>query len=179
MIFRTVTSASYILCGALSCLFLTCAGVPTGLEPVTDFDVERYTGKWYEIARLDHSFERGLSRVTAEYSKSDSGDILVVNRGFDEKKKKWKAIEGRAVFVGSSRVGSLKVSFFGPFYGSYIIFELDKDDYEYAFVCGSKTSYLWLLSRTPEVDEKLLANFINKAKELGFETENLIYVDHK
>jgi len=88
-------------------------------------------------------------------------------------------VEGKAFFVGKSSDGYLKVSFFGPFYGSYVVFELDKDKYQYAFVSGPNTSYLWLLSRTPTVDEDILSQFIKKAKNLGFETEKLIYVNQE
>jgi apolipoprotein D and lipocalin family protein len=88
--------------------------------------LERYLGKWYEIARLDHSFERGLEKVSATYSLRDDGGVRVENRGFSQKKNTWKAAEGKAYFVRDSNEGYLKVSFFGPFYGSYVIFELDQ-----------------------------------------------------
>src|SRR5690554_7009160 len=111
---------------ALTALALTlsaCTGLPSGIEPVTGFDQDRYLGTWYEIARLDHSFERGLSRVTAEYTLNDDGSIRVINRGYNTEKGAWKEAEGRAKFVGDSEVGHLKVSFFGPFYASYVVFE--------------------------------------------------------
>lgn len=157
-------------------LLAGCTSVPTGVEPVENFDVTRYLGKWYEIARLDHSFERGLTRVTAEYSLRDDGGIRVVNRGFSIKDNKWDEAEGKAYFVGSENEGFLKVSFFGPFYGSYIVFELDHDDYQYSFVSGPDTSYLWLLSRKPEISDEVLQRFMKKASALGFKTENLILV---
>ena len=153
--------------------------MPKSVKPVKEFELEKYLGKWYEIARLDHSFERGLEQVTAEYSLRKGGGIRVRNRGFSKKKNKWSEAEGKAFFVGDSSEGHLKVSFFGPFYGSYVVFELDKDNYQYAFVSGPNASYLWLLSRTPTIDEDLLAQFIMKATKLGYETEKLIYVDHK
>ena len=161
-------------------LFLSgCLGMPKSVMPVKEFELDKYLGKWYEIARLDHSFERGLEQVTAEYSLREGGGIRVKNRGFSKKKNKWSEAEGKAFFVGKSSEGYLKVSFFGPFYGSYVVFELDKDNYQYAFVSGPNTSYLWLLSRTPTVEEDLLTQFIMKAKKLGYDTEKLIYVDHK
>ena len=86
---------------------------------------------------------------------------------------------GKAYFVDSSDVGHLKVSFFGPFYGSYIIFELDSLDYQYAFVSGMNTDYLWLLARTPKVSDELIEHFVKSASALGFDTEQLIFVDHR
>lgn len=160
-------------------LFLCgCTGLPEGVEPVDDFDVNSYLGRWYEIARLDHSFERGLDRVTAEYTLRDDGGIDVINRGFSTEKNEWKQADGKAYFVGDEGRGHLKVSFFGPFYGSYVVFELDKQDYQYAFVAGYNKSYLWLLSRTPSVSEELIARFIARSAELGFDTDDLILVNH-
>ncbi|WP_198040029.1 lipocalin family protein [Microbulbifer agarilyticus] len=157
-------------------LHAACTGIPQGVTPVDNFRLELYLGKWYEIARLDHSFERGLSRVTAEYSMRDDGGVRVVNRGFDAEKGKWQQAEGKAYFVGAPNVGHLKVSFFGPFYGSYIIFDLDKD-YRYAMVAGPSRSYLWLLSRTPTVDEAIKQRFVERAESLGFDTRSLIFVE--
>ena len=156
-----------------------CLGMPETLTPVTDFELNRYLGKWYEIARLDHSFERGLEQVTAEYSLREDGGVTVVNRGFLPAENKWKEAEGKAFFVEEPGTGYLKVSFFGPFYGSYIIFELDREKYQYAFVSGPDTSYLWLLARTPTVDQALLDRFVAQAQQLGFDTEDLIYVRQK
>ena len=160
-------------------LFLSgCLRMPESVTPVDGFELDKYLGKWYEIARLDHSFERGLEQVTAEYSLREDGGVRVKNRGFSKKKNKWSEAEGKAFFVGKSSEGYLKVSFFGPFYGSYVVFELDKDHYQYAFVSGPNKSYLWLLSRTPTIEEDLLKRFIDKAKELGYDTDKLIFVDH-
>ena len=163
-------------------IFLTvlvggCLGYPAGVAPVADFKLPSYLGKWYEIARLDHSFERGLSNVTAEYSLRDDGGVRVVNRGFSAGEKSWKQAEGTARFVRSKNEGYLKVSFFGPFYSSYVLFELD-EEYQYAFVTGYNQSYLWLLARTPTVDSGLIDCFIDKAKQLGFDTDELIFVKH-
>jgi len=155
-----------------------CLDVPEGVTVIQDFELDRYLGKWYEIARLDHSFERGLENVTAEYALKPDGGVSVTNRGYSTTQEKWKEAQGKAFFVGDEQVGHLKVSFFGPFYGSYAVFELDKD-YQYAFVSGSNTKYLWFLSRTPQVDPMLKDQFIEKAKALGFETSNLIFVDHE
>ncbi len=161
-------------------IFLSgCLGYPENVSPVTGFELERYLGKWYEIARLDHSFERGLERVTAEYALRDDGGVRVINRGYDIRQDRWKTAEGRAYIVESSDIGYLKVSFFGPFYGSYVVFELDQKDYRYAFVSGPDRSYLWLLSRTPAIDAALLNRFVETARQKGFETEQLIYVNQK
>ena len=109
--------------------FLTaCLGKPAGIKPVENFQLDRYLGDWYEIARLDHSFERGLSHVTASYSLRDDGGVRVINRGWSAESESWQQAEGKAFFVEDSVTGFLKVSFFGPFYGSYIVFELDHEN---------------------------------------------------
>jgi len=161
----------------LSVILSGCVAVPKNVEPVDEFDVHRYLGIWYEIARLDHPFERGLERISAHYSLRDAGGILVINRGYDPKKKAWKEAVGKAYFVIKPTVGRLKVSFFGPFYGGYNIIELDKENYQYALVCGPDKSYLWILSRTPEMHKDVLNRLIDKAKMLGFKTESLIFVN--
>ena len=152
-------------------------GMPAGVKPVKDFELDRYLGKWYEIARLDHSFERGMQNVTAEYSLRDDGGVRVLNSGFKTEKGEWDQAEGKAYFVEEDDLGYLKVSFFGPFYGSYVVFELD-DDYQYAFVSGPDTSYLWLLARQPEVSEALIERFKARGTELGFEMDELVMVEH-
>jgi apolipoprotein D and lipocalin family protein len=155
-----------------------CMGMPDSVQPITGFELDRYLGKWYEIARLDHSFEKGLSQVTAEYSMRTDGGVLVVNRGFSESKNEWKEAEGKAYFVNSVSEGYLKVSFFGPFYGSYVIFELDHENYQYAFISGPNTKYLWLLSRTPSVGQDVIDKFIEMSNSRGFDTDSLIFVQH-
>jgi apolipoprotein D and lipocalin family protein len=163
----------------LMTLFLSgCLGIPEGIYPVEGFDINQYSGKWYEIARLDHSFERGLNNVTAQYYLRDDGGVKVINRGFSTAENKWKKAEGKAYFVKDPNVGYLKVSFLGPFFGSYVIFELDKENYQYAFVTSHSKSYLWFLSRTPTVNNALLDRFVKTSKGLGFNTESLIFVDH-
>mgnify|MGYP001550460856 FL=1 len=163
---------------ALALLLGGCTGVPEGLTPVRGFDLDRYLGKWYEIARLDHAFERGLQRVSAEYALRDDGGVDVVNRGYSAAKDAWSEVEGRAYFVDATDVGHLKVSFFGPFYASYVVFGLDTVDYQYAFVTGYDRSYLWLLARTPTVSDDVLAQFMTLSGQLGYDTDRLVFVEH-
>jgi len=167
-----------ILVMFLSLLISGCNGLPEGVTPVSEFDLNKYLGKWYEIARLDHSFERGLNNVNAEYSMREDGGVKVINRGFSTSQNKWKEAEGKAYFVREKNIGYLKVSFFGPFYGSYIVFELDKENYQYAYVAGPNKKYLWLLARKPTASQERIDQFVERSKSLGFDTENLIFVEH-
>lgn len=165
-------------CFVLLCLVILpagCTGVPEGIEPVKDFDVERYLGTWHEIARLDHSFERGLTKVTANYSPRKDSGIRVVNRGFDVEDNSWSEAEGKAYFTQAPDIGTLKVSFFGPFYGAYNIFSLDHENYQWAMICGNNTDYLWILARDTEIDKQVLEELLSLAKSKGFATDELIY----
>ena len=155
-----------------------CLGIPEKVTPVSGFEVERYLGRWYEIARLDHSFERGLQRVTADYAMRSDGGIDVTNRGYSPGDKEWQEAKGKAYFVDDPGNGYLKVSFFGPFYGSYVVFGPDPQDYHYAYVSGPDLSYLWLLSRTAQVPDAVKADFIARAEDAGFDTGQLIWVEH-
>ncbi len=152
-----------------------CTGMPEGVEPVTDFDKSRYLGTWHEIARLDHSFERGLVDVKAEYSVRDDGAVRVVNSGTDSETGEYRVAEGHAKFVGDEGTAHLKVSFFGPFYGSYVVFELDPD-YRYAFVAGYNTDYLWLLARDIDISDDLRKSFTDRAQALGFTVDDLVWL---
>ncbi|GAM62489.1 lipoprotein Blc [Vibrio ishigakensis] len=163
----------------MTMLLTGCVGLPEKVTPINDFELERYLGKWYEVARLDHSFERGMNQVTADYSMREDGGVKVLNQGYLVEDDEWKSAEGKAYFVESEDTGYLKVSFFGPFYGSYVVFELDKQDYQYAFISGPNHDYLWFLSRTPQVSDELKQDFIAQAKSLGFDTEQIIWVDQK
>lgn len=160
---------------ALALLASGCTGVPKGLTPVSGFEAERYLGKWYEVARLDHRFERGLSNVSATYTLRDDGAISVLNRGFDDEDGEWQEANGVARFRGDAGVGSLKVTFFWPFYGGYHIIALDPEDYLYAMVAGPSRSYLWVLSRTRELDPAILDGLLERAAELGFPTDELVF----
>ena len=166
----------HILMGCLAWLLAGCLGMPESVKPVQDFDVKRYMGQWYEIARLDHSFERGLEQVTAQYTQQADGSVQVINRGYSPGKGEWKEAIGKAYFVNQASEGYLKVSFFGPFYGSYVVFGLDKDHYQYAFISGPDHSYLWLLARTPQVDPRVIEQFVESARQHGFDVDELIYV---
>ena len=152
-------------------------GIPEGLEPVEDFDVNRYMGKWYEIYRLDHSFERGLTEVTATYTLQDDASVKVENAG-RKPDGTMDTIVGRAEFQGDPTVGSLKVSFFGPFFGGYHVIALDQENYQYAMVAGPTYDFLWILSRTPQLDEVVAESLLAQAEQSGFPVEDLIFVEH-
>ncbi len=166
----------------LLALFLlnACTGVPQNIQPVNDFELEPYLGRWYEVARLPHSFEEGMNQVTAEYSLNPDGSVKVINQGFDLCEQTWDNAIGKAKFVEAKNTGHLKVSFFGPFYGSYIVFKLgpiENNQYQYAFVSGPDTDYLWLLARKPQVSESVKQNFIEQANNAGFNTHKLVWVN--
>lgn len=148
---------------------------PADVKVVNNFELTRYLGTWYEIARLDHSFESGLEQVTANYSLREDGGVKVINRGFNTKKQKWQQSEGKGYFIGPTSRAALKVSFFGPFYGGYNVIELDRD-YQYALVCGPNKGYLWILSRTPTISESVKEKLLKIANEYGFDTTQLIWV---
>lgn len=180
--FARISLASVSLARAATILAVTlavagCTGHPDNIAPVTGFDKDRYLGRWYEIARLDHSFERGLSRVSADYSPRDDGGIRVINRGYSVDEARWEEAEGKAYFVGDADVGHLKVSFFGPFYGAYVIFDLD-DNYQTSYVGSHNMDYLWLLSRRPTISDEERNRFIEVAREKGYDVDSLIWLDY-
>lgn len=143
------------------------------MDPVLNFDLNKYLGEWYEIARLPASFEKNLIRVTATYSLEEDGKVKVENAGINEKTSKPKKAIGKAKIAKGKDIGYLKVSFFGPFYADYIILELDSN-YQYSMVASSK-KHLWILSRTPKIEKEILDRLIEKAKNMGFETEKLFF----
>ena len=155
-----------------------CGQIPDGVQPVTGFDAERYLGTWYEVARLDHSFERGLTRVTATYTARADGGIDVLNRGYDAEDGEWREARGKARFVGPRDVASLEVSFFGPFYGGYNVVDLDPG-YTIALVVGPNRDYLWILSRSPAPPTAEVERLVVRAHELGFDTSGLIHVSQQ
>lgn len=166
-----------VLIGVLGSLFglAGCTQVPDKVTPVSPFEVERYLGQWHEIARLDHSFERGLSEVTATYSLREDGGIRVINRGIDAKTGKVKVAEGKAYFIDEKNTGRLKVSFFGPFYGGYNVAKLEKD-YSMALVIGPTTGYAWILSRVKQPDEARCRAYSQAAQQVGVNTDEWIWV---
>ncbi|PPK66925.1 apolipoprotein D and lipocalin family protein [Methylobacter tundripaludum] len=159
----------------IAVLLTSCTGIPEGITAVEGFEINRYLGTWYEVARLDHRFERGLENISATYTLREDGGVDVLNKGWDIKAGEWREAEGKAYFVEQVDKGRLKVSFFGPFYGAYNIIELDKKDYAYSMVAGPDRSYLWILSRTQQLPEATLKALTERAKTLGFATDQLIF----
>jgi apolipoprotein D and lipocalin family protein len=164
-----------LLAASFALLLAGCLGAPEGVEPVRGFEVDRYLGRWYEIARLDHRFERGLEQVTATYALNRDGTVAVLNKGYDPAKGEWREAEGKAKFAGAPDVGALKVSFFGPFYGAYNVIDLDPG-YQRALVVGPNLTYLWILARSPSLPQDELERLVAKARALGFDTSTLVYV---
>ena len=173
----TIGSAVVLAAAALMLLNSCGSTIPAGASAVKPFDVKRYAGKWYEIARLDFKYEKGLNNVTADYSLKDDGKIKVVNRGYDVKKKKWEEAIGKAKFVDAKDEAKLKVSFFGPFYSGYNVIAIDPD-YQYALVAGESLKYLWLLSRETTMPESVKTEYLDKAKSLGYKVDELVWVEH-
>ncbi len=149
---------------------------PEGVQAVSDFDLDRYTGSWLELARIDHRFERGLIQTSAQYSRNTDGTVRVVNRGFDPKKQQWRTSEGKAKFVGDPTTAALKVSFFGPFYGGYNVVALDPN-YQWAMVIGSDLDYFWILSRVPTLPPGVRNRLLAKARAMGVDVDKVIWVD--
>jgi apolipoprotein D and lipocalin family protein len=155
-----------------------CTGTPKGVTAVEGFELDRYLGTWYEIARLDHRFERGLTNVTATYSPREAGGIEVLNRGYDPEAGEWRRAVGKAFFVGDETKGVLEVSFFGPFYGGYNVIALDKEAYEWSLVAGPNRSNLWILARSPDLSADQVERLISEARSLDFPVDDLIRVVH-
>jgi apolipoprotein D and lipocalin family protein len=152
-------------------------GIPKGATAVTNFNAEKYLGKWYEIARFDYKFEKNMDNVTATYSQNPNGTIRVDNKGYDYIKKEWKESIGEAKFVNEKSEARLKVSFFKPIWAGYNVIDID-DGYRYALVAGSSLKYLWILSRNKEIPESIRLRFLEKAKKIGYNTDDLIWVKH-
>ncbi|WP_034408412.1 lipocalin family protein [Comamonas thiooxydans] len=145
------------------------------MDPVSHFDINRYLGTWYELARIDHHFEKNLIQVAARYQLNADGSISVLNRGFDARQQEWREAEGKAQFLGPSNVAALKVSFFGPFYGGYNVVSLD-DEYQTSLVIGGSLDYFWLLSRQKSIPEEQLHLLLLKAQSLGVDLSRVIRV---
>ena len=158
-------------------LFSSCASIPKNAKAVTNFELNRYLGSWYEIARFDFRFEKNLDNVAAQYSLNKKGTIKVVNSGYNFKSKEWKSVKGIAKFKKDKSVAEIKVSFFRPFYSGYNVVAIDKD-YKYALVAGKDLSYLWILSRAQTIPENIKNEYLAIAQEIGFDTTKLIWVKH-
>ncbi|MFZ4928482.1 lipocalin family protein [Chryseobacterium sp. Mn2064] len=163
-----------ILCFVLLNSMTSCSSIPEKAQPVRQFDVNRYLGTWYEIARFDYYFEKDLDNAMAQYSLNADGNVDVVNSGYNFKKNKWVSVNGTAKFRGDKDAAALKVSFFGPFYAGYNVVALE--DYKYALVAGKNLEYLWILSREKTIPENIKQSFISKAQEIGYDTSKLIWV---
>ena len=177
---RRKLPAALALLAASTCLLLaSCASTlpPPGVTAVTPFDVQRYAGRWYELARLDHSFERGMTDVSATYTVQEDGSVRVVNRGYMPATGQWREAVGKALFTQAPTIGSLKVSFFGPFYGGYHVAALDPD-YRWALVLGPDTSYAWILARSKHLPTPERDAIVAQAQALGVDTSALIWVTH-
>lgn len=158
---------------AATLLLSSCTGIPEGLTPVQPFELNRYLGEWHEIARLDHSFERGLTQVTANYSLNPDGTVKVLNRGYSAEDNEWEEAEGLAKMNGPADQGRLKVSFFGPFYGAYNIVKL-APDYSMALIIGPDLTYAWLLARSPNPDKTQCQAFYAEATRIGIKPDSWI-----
>lgn len=169
---KTMLAVLIMLVGLSGCL----TGIPGDFQAVQNFDVNQYEGTWYELYRLDHPFERGLTHVTAKYTLEEDGSVKVENEGFKEDGSR-SFIVGRAEFQGDPTVGSLKVSFFGPFFSGYHIIALDQENYDYAMVAGGNFDYLWILSRTPDLDPTIVDSLLDQAEAGGYVLTDLITVD--
>lgn len=174
----SAVSARWIALVAMALLLTGCAvSVPKNIEVVRPFDVQRYLGQWYEIARLDHSFEKDMNQVSATYSLNEDGSIKVLNRGYDTRNERWKDAVGRAEFVEGPNVGALKVSFFGPFYGGYFITDLDQENYQWVMIVGNDLDYFWILSRNKTLDPAIKTKLLQRARSMGVATDEIIWVD--
>lgn len=162
---------------AIIMLLSSCASIPDKATPVENFDLSRYLGTWYEVARFDFRFEKDLDNTMAQYSMDDKGNVIVVNSGYNYVKKEWTSAEGKAKFRGEDSVAALKVSFFGPFYSGYNVIALD-EDYQYALVAGKDLSYLWILSREKSIPDAIKTEYLKVAEAIGYDTSDLIWVEH-
>ena len=166
------TVMSVMIASLLSLASFTCNEQKVDNSTVKSLDLNRYLGTWYEIARFDHSFERGLTHAKAHYSLNENGTLTVTNSGL--KDGKHKVSMGKAKLT--STAGRLRVSFFGPFYSDYRVLMVS-DDYNYALVGSSGAKHLWILSRFPEIPGGILKQIVSVAAGRGYDTRNLIWVE--
>lgn len=175
---KAINKILIVICSLGSvALLISCAPIPRNVKAVENFDIDKYLGTWYEIARFDFRFEKDLDNVSAQYSLNSKGDVIVLNSGYDYKKKEWKKADGLAKFRGDKDVAELKVSFFGPFYSGYNVLALDVN-YQYALITGKNLDFLWILSRTKHIPEEVRSNYLKIAEKMGYDTAKLIWVRH-
>ncbi len=173
---RSIILTSLIM---LSTIIISAKSPDQTIKSTFEFKLDKYLGTWYEIARFDHSFERGLEGATANYSLMDNGKIKVVNSGYKNGfNGKLNTAIGKAKLASPNTPRNLKVSFFLFFYSPYNILELD-ENYQYALIGSNSSKYLWILSRTPEIDDKLYNSILEKATKRGYDVSKLIKVKHK
>lgn len=158
-------------------LFNSCASIPQKAKPVENFEVNRYLGTWYEVARFDFRFEKDLDNTSANYTLDKKGNVIVMNSGYNFVKKKWSIADGLAKFRGDKNIAALKVSFFGPFYSGYNVIALD-ENYQYALIAGKSLDYLWILSRTKELPDEIKTEYLKIAEDIGYDTSRLIWIKH-
>jgi apolipoprotein D and lipocalin family protein len=180
----TLKKSALLAFGTLPALLLVgCAAIPKGLGPldtVAAVDVQRYLGRWYEIARFQHRFEKSIVGATAEYSLRADGRIQVVNSGFKKDLSgPYTQVKGVAWVPDAARPGALKVRFFWPFTGDYLIFGLDAENYSWALVGSDSRDYLWFLARTPEISDELFSRMKDIARGQGYDLSGLYKVPQK
>lgn len=164
----------FFLMAIAAMLFTGCESAKVDNSTVKSVDLNRYLGNWYEIARFDHSFERGIEYAMAHYTMRDDGKIDVLNTGI----KDGRAEDAKGIAKTTNQPGLLRVSFFGPFFSDYRIMMLD-ENYQYVLVGGSTNRFLWILSRTPQLDEATLSLILAEAEHRGYDTTRLLWVKQK
>jgi len=172
---KIIISSLLVGCGLV--MLSSCSSKPKNAIPIHDFEINRYLGTWYEIARFDFRFEKNLNNTSAQYYLENNGYVKVINSGYNFKKEKWTKAEGIAKFRGEKNIAALKVSFFGPFYSGYNVVALD-DEYRYALVVGKNLEYLWILSREKTIPEEIKNHYLQIASDIGYDISKLIWVSH-
>lgn len=164
---------SFILVCAVMGIICACSTTTkVDNSTIEQFDLNRYLGKWYEIARMDHGFQSGMDNCTAYYSLNENGTIRVRNQGMKDGKQKESV--GKAKVTATP--GLLRVSFWGPFYSDYRVMMLDSD-YQYALIGSGSSGYLWILARTPQLSEPIKQSILAEARRRGYDISQLIWND--
>lgn len=161
--------------GAVAWYALRRPAIPPTAIPVSDFDLPRFMGKWYEVARIDNRYEKSLQRTQAEYTLLPNGTVRVENRGFDPRKREWHIATGKAKPVLGIDIGALKVAFWGPFYDGYNVVALDPK-YRWAMVVGSQLDRFWILSRTPFLPAGVEERLLRQARDMGVPVDRVLWV---